>query len=73
MLKGVHDRAAQPVSVEGTRPGAASNGWTPGDSPWTSGYHRRVIGYASNALSPLTMGICSTMAWAISRRSNGSR
>jgi hypothetical protein len=36
-------------------------------------YQIRVIGYASNAESALTTGICSTIACAMMSRSNGSR
>jgi len=32
-------------------------------------YHNRMIPYASNSGSRLTIGICSTRAWAISNRS----
>lgn len=38
-----------------------------------STHQRRLIPYASDAGSPLTMGICSTIACAISSRSKGSR
>jgi hypothetical protein len=61
MLQGAYNRAVSPINVEGTRSGAVSGEWTRGNGPWVSGYHRRVIGYASNALSQLTMGICSTI------------